>query len=107
MSYDHRLIFDQVRSELRHRPNSRLSAICCRLGIGRHTVTRILREVGNGGFRALQQEMLRDALARSLQDQAVMTQKERSHALGFAHPSSLARFSRRIRLRQKDNECSE
>jgi transposase-like protein len=68
MAYDRSAIMREVARLLNDRPGLTATEVAARIGLDRHTLTRVIRLEGGCSFRALKDETIRLNLSRRLQD---------------------------------------
>src|SRR5215831_16209824 len=95
MSYDPRLLFDQIAASLRENPRKTLEELSQCLSVSKRTIKKTLRLATGGNFRSYREGVLMDRVKGFFAVQPRMAIKVLSIDLGFKSPSSFARAVRR------------
>jgi AraC-like DNA-binding protein len=96
MSYDQRLLFDQISVCLHENPCSSLEGLSRRLRVGRRTIERAVSFATLRKFRDFREEALIARLATLIRLQPTLAIKELSFAVGYKSPRSFARAIKRV-----------
>ena len=95
MSYDPRLLFEQIASALNETPRNTLEELSERLHVSKRTIKKTVRLSTGGTFRQYREEVLMERVKGFFAKEPRAAIKVLSIDLGFKSPSSFARAVRR------------
>ena len=95
LSYNHILLFNQVRQSMRSRPSRSLRGLSLELHVSRGTLETVVSIATGKSFRCLRDEILVDQLVNAFASRPACTIKEISLALGYKSARSFARAIKR------------
>ena len=95
MSYNSKLLFDQLSARLRENPRKTLRELSTDLGISDRTIEEKIRLFTGITFRQFREELLLMTIRSQFADRPEIAIKEVSLGLGFKSSSSFARVVRR------------
>lgn len=94
MAYDLNQLAVVAQRRMENAPVILLKDLATQLGVDRHTVSRALRLKFGSSYRELQRQCILRRLA-ALSCGQPRSRKELAYAIGYSHPTSLARILRR------------
>lgn len=95
MSYDPRMLFEQISASLKENPRKTLEELSQIMGVSKRTIKKTVRLATGGNFRSYREEVLMDRVKGFFAVQPGVAIKVLSIDLGFKSPSSFARAVRR------------
>ena len=95
MSYDPRLLFEQIAASLKENPRKTLEELSQSLRVSKRTIKKTVRMATGGNFRSYREGVLMDRVKGFFAVQPEVAIKVLSIDLGFKSPSSFARAVRR------------
>ena len=95
MSYDPRILFEQISASLRENPRKTLEELSQSLSVSKRTIKKTVRLATGGNFRSYREVVLMDRVKGFFAVQREVAIKVLSIDLGFKSPSSFARAVRR------------
>ena len=95
MSYDPRLLFEQLSACLKENPRKTLEQLAQSLRVSKRTIKKTVRLATGGNFRQYREGVLMDRVKGFFAVQPGVAIKVLSIDLGFKSPSSFARAVRR------------
>lgn len=93
MGYHRQRLYREVEGLLCRRPDLRLNAVAERLGIERHTISRLVKSFTGMSFRDYRRKNLL-SIAFELLNRPDLSVKQVAIALGYNHPRDFSRFFR-------------
>src|SRR5690242_10319859 len=95
MSYDSRLLFEEISVCLRARPSETLDDISQTLKVSRRTIEKAISVSTGGTFRRLREEILIASVRELFASQPTLAIKELCAVVGFMSANSFARAIKR------------
>ncbi|HKW62684.1 MAG TPA: helix-turn-helix domain-containing protein [Candidatus Acidoferrum sp.] len=95
MSYDPRVLFEQISASLNENPRETLEQLSQSLCVSKRTIKKTVRLATGGNFRRYREGVLMDRVKGFFAMQPGVAIKVLSIELGFKSPSSFARAVRR------------
>lgn len=95
MSYDPRMLFEQISACLKENPRKTLEQLALSLRVSKRTIKKTVRLATGENFRSYREEILMDRVKGFFAVQPGVAIKVLSIDLGFKSPSSFARAVRR------------
>lgn len=95
MSYDPRLLFEEIAESLQKNPRKTLEELSQCLRVSKRTIKKTVRLTTGGNFRSYREGVLMDRVKGFFAVQPEVAIKVLSIDLGFKSPSSFARAVRR------------
>lgn len=95
MSYDPRLLFEEIAASLKANPRKTLEELSQCLRVSKRTIKKTVRLTTGGNFRSYREGVLMDRVKGFFAVQPGVAIKVLSIDLGFKSPSSFARAVRR------------
>ena len=95
MSYNYRVLLNQITSELDRSPTVSLTGLSRALRVSPRTIENTIKTILHKDFRAFRQDLLAQNIYRLLKDETLSI-KEISFAAGYLSPRSFARAVRRF-----------
>jgi AraC-like DNA-binding protein len=95
MSYDPRILFEQISADLNENPRKTLDELSQTLHVSKRTIKKTVRLSTGGNFRRFREEILLEKVKGFFAGQPGAAIKVLSIDLGFKSPSSFARAIRR------------
>lgn len=95
MSYDPKLLFEQIAACLKENPRKTLEELSQSLRVSKRTIKKTVRQATSRNFRSYREGVLLDRVKGFFEVQPGVAIKVLSLDLGFKSPSSFARAVRR------------
>jgi AraC-like DNA-binding protein len=96
VSYDHRLLLEEISLSLHRDPCCSLESLSRELQVSRRTIQKVLINATGKGLRQCREEIVIARLRSLLIARPTSAIKELSFAIGYKSPSSFARAIRRV-----------
>jgi AraC-like DNA-binding protein len=92
MAYDLHGLFGWLSRELRSSPDASLEALARRVGVGRHTLSKVVANETGGPFRQLRNSKMAESAITMLSANPGLSLKEVAFTLGYSSQRAFARF---------------
>lgn len=94
MTYNLKLLAEQIDARLSESPRITLSQLALDLGVSRRTLANVFSQTKRMSYRSYRQSMLLRTALKLLAESATLTIKEIALLLGYSSPASFSRFIR-------------
>jgi AraC-like DNA-binding protein len=96
VSYDHRLLLEEISLSLHRNPCRSLESLSRELQVSRRTIQKVLINTTGKSLRQCKEEIVIAKLRSLLIERPISAIKELSFAIGYKSPRSFARAIRRV-----------
>ncbi len=95
MSYDRRQVFIRVESLLASAPRTSLASLARHVGVSRHTLEAIMRQVTGKTFREYQKQIVLQKTLHLVTTEGTLSQRAIAATVGYRSPEAFCRFFKR------------